>query len=81
MNNILSTDSITAYSVCTMTSHISIPHLLCPNFRQKSLRENYLFACICVKCEEQAQDPDETSEEEMSEEDEGNDEDDEEQGG
>jgi len=38
--------------------------------RQKSLRENYLFACMCSKCEAQAQDPDETSEEEMSDEDE-----------
>ena len=37
--------------------------------RQKSLRENYLFACMCSKCEAQAQDPDETSEEEMSDED------------
>ena len=47
--------------------HIGTMHLFC---RQKSLRENYLFACQCVKCEAQVQDPDETSEEEMSDEDE-----------
>ena len=37
--------------------------------RQKQLRENYLFACGCRKCEEQKYDPDVTSEEEMSDED------------
>ncbi|XP_071520164.1 protein-lysine N-trimethyltransferase SMYD5 isoform X2 [Panulirus ornatus] len=31
------------------------------------LRENYLFTCRCSKCEEQAGDPDVTSEEEMDE--------------
>ena len=48
-------------------SYVHSYHLFC---RQKSLRENYLFACQCVKCEAQVQDPDETSEEEMSDEDE-----------
>merc|ERR1719494_788752 len=36
--------------------------------RQKYLRENYLFHCNCFKCEEQSQDPDETSEEESDDE-------------
>lgn len=32
--------------------------------RQKILAENYVFVCKCLKCEEQAQDVDVTSEEE-----------------
>lgn len=32
--------------------------------RQKILQENYLFKCECVKCHEQANDPDVTSDEE-----------------
>lgn len=32
--------------------------------RQKYLAENYLFLCKCIKCEEQAKDPDQTSEDE-----------------
>ncbi|RZB41600.1 EMP24 GP25L and/or SET domain containing protein [Asbolus verrucosus] len=35
--------------------------------RRKELMENYLFACNCIKCEEQACDPDVTSEEEEEE--------------
>ncbi|XP_050420382.1 histone-lysine N-trimethyltransferase SMYD5 [Adelges cooleyi] len=31
--------------------------------RQKYLQENYVFTCRCMKCEEQANDPDETSDE------------------
>ncbi len=37
--------------------------------RQKILRENYLFECSCPKCNQQINDPDETSEEEDDEED------------
>lgn len=32
--------------------------------RQKELKENYLFICICEKCVKEIEDPDETSEEE-----------------
>lgn len=37
--------------------------------RQKELRENYLFNCSCLKCEEQKADADVTSDEEEEEED------------
>lgn len=45
--------------------------------RQKYLAENYLFVCKCIKCEEQATDPDLTSEDEAESEDDetGNDDD------
>lgn len=39
--------------------------------RRKELMRNYLFICDCPKCEEQADDPDLTSEEEDDEDDEG----------
>lgn len=38
--------------------------------RHKTLRENYLFTCHCVKCQSQANDADVTSEEEMDDDDE-----------
>lgn len=38
--------------------------------RQKELRENYLFICQCEKCEEQINEPDETSDEEEEDDDE-----------